>query len=320
MRTESLVLDYFYDSLPQRLYCSDDLRAGLIVRNKKHARRKKYIQSNSPFYTSWLVFDVDRPTATTDRQDLNVPTPTITATSERGHAHLFYRLETPVIKREYNLKARLGPIKYVAAVRNALTLKLKADQGYSCLVSKNPLNDFWKIMLWEEKPYTLGRLSEHLDLNHTRSASKMIIGEGRNCTLFEKTSKWAYTEFRKCNYNNGYFAKICSDFAYGYNNTFLSPLPSSEVRAIVKSVMKFLSKNMNDVGFRIWCSTRGKAGNAKSIQIRQATAKKQNADIIKYKMKHPETTYAELARIFNVSVGKISSIPELKTIYEYEPS
>ncbi len=81
----------------------------------------------------WLGFDVDRTGAAIDWSDRNAPAPTLTITNpENGHAHLLYALETPVRTAPDGNE----PLRYAAAVENALRKKLEADTGYSGLICK----------------------------------------------------------------------------------------------------------------------------------------------------------------------------------------
>lgn len=84
----------------------------------------------------------------------------------------------------------MKPLKYAAAVENALRKKLDADTGYSGLLCKNPNHGHWKIAVWQPELYTLDWLADFLDLNAANN--KEIVadyGLGRNCTLFDKTRK-----------------------------------------------------------------------------------------------------------------------------------
>ncbi|MCY5064039.1 replication initiation protein, partial [Salmonella enterica subsp. enterica serovar 1,4,[5],12:i:-] len=93
---------------------------------------------------------------------------------------------------------KMKPLKYAAAVESALREKLGADVGYSGLICKNPNHENWQIAVWQPELYTLDWLADSLDLN---SANEKTIlpdyGLGRNCTLFDKTRKWAYRAIRQ---------------------------------------------------------------------------------------------------------------------------
>ncbi|MFV5916960.1 replication initiation protein, partial [Bacillus cereus] len=62
-----------------------------------------------------------------DWSDRNAPAPTFTIMNPKnGHAHLLYGLETAIRTAP---DGRIKPLKYAAAVENALRKKLDADIG-----------------------------------------------------------------------------------------------------------------------------------------------------------------------------------------------
>ena len=56
----------FGELIPARPYCTDELRDGLQIRQRKQAISCRHIQVNGPRVVSWLLFDVDRPDARFD--------------------------------------------------------------------------------------------------------------------------------------------------------------------------------------------------------------------------------------------------------------
>ncbi len=179
------VLELFNDRLPHKPYFSDDLHFGVRIAGKERAILAKYIQFNQPHAMFWLGFDVDRTGAAIDWSDRNAPAPTLTITNpENGHAHLLYALETPVRTAP---DGKMKPLRYAAAVENALRKKLEADTGYSGLICKNPNHGHWKIAVWQPELYTLDWLADFLDLNAAND--KEIVadyGLGRNCPCSTK--------------------------------------------------------------------------------------------------------------------------------------
>lgn len=69
--TNSLLLETFKNSLPQKPYCTDDLSFGLKIRPAETAIKKRYLQYNKPTDLRWFVYDVDRPTAHFDQKKMN---------------------------------------------------------------------------------------------------------------------------------------------------------------------------------------------------------------------------------------------------------
>lgn len=236
MRNAALGL--FNDRLPHKPYLSDDLHFGVRIAGKERAILAKYIQFNQPYAMFWLGFDVDRVGAAIDWSDRNAPAPTLTITNpENGHAHLLYALETSIRTAP---DGKMKPLKYAAVVENALRKKLGADTGYSGLICKNPNHSHWKIAVWQPQLYTLDWLADLLDL--TAANDKEIVadyGLVRNCTLFDKTRKWAYRAIRQGWPEYDQWLQACYERASAYNLQFSAPLDENEVNGIAKSIAKW---------------------------------------------------------------------------------
>jgi hypothetical protein len=144
----------------------------------------------------------------------------------------------------------MKPLKYAAAVENALRKKLAADVGYSGLICKNPNHGYWKIAVWQPELYTLDWLADSLDLNAAND--KEIVadyGLGRNCTLFDKTRKWAYRAIRQGWPEYGQWLQACYERASAYNLQFSTPLEYNEVKGIAKSIAKWTHTNFSEDSF-----------------------------------------------------------------------
>jgi len=241
-------LDLFNDRLPNKPYFSDDLHFGVRIAGKERAILAKYIQFNQPHAMFWLGFDVDRIGAAIDWSDRNAPAPTLTITNpENGHAHLLYALKTSIRTAP---DGKMKPLKYAAAVENALRKKLDADVGYSGLICKNPNHGYWKIAVWQPELYTLDWLADSLDLNAAND--KEIIadyGLGRNCTLFDKTRKWAYRAIRQGWPDYEQWLRACYERASVYNLQFPAPLDENEVGGVAKSIAKWTHKKITEDNF-----------------------------------------------------------------------
>lgn len=261
-------LALFNERLPHKPYYSDDLQFGVRIAAKDRAILAKYIQFNQPHAQFWLGFDVDRIGAAIDWSDRNAPAPTLTITNpDNGHAHLLYALETSIRTAP---DGKMKPLRYAAAVENALRKKLDADAGYSGLICKNPNHCHWKIAVWQPELYTLDWLADSLDLNAAND--KEIVadyGLGRNCTLFDKTRKWAYRAIRQGWPEYEQWLQACYERASAYNLQFSAPLDENEVNGIAKSVARWTLKNFTEVGFSKYVtkthtseiqSVRGKKG------------------------------------------------------------
>jgi len=244
----SAALELFNERLPHKPYFSDDLYFGVRIAGKDRAILAKYIQFNQPHAMFWLGFDVDRIGAAIDWSDRNAPSPTLTITNpENGHAHLLYALKTSIRTAP---DGKIKPLRYAAAVENALREKLDADTGYSGLICKNPNHSHWKIAVWQPELYTLDWLADSLDLSVAND--KNIISEyglGRNCTLFEKTRKWAYRAIRQGWPEYNQWLQACYERARAYNIQFTKPLDDNEVISIARSIAKWTITKFSDSNF-----------------------------------------------------------------------
>ncbi|EBV1472054.1 replicase [Salmonella enterica subsp. enterica serovar Braenderup] len=241
-------LQLFNDRLPHKPYFSDDLHFGVRIAGKERAILAKYIQFNQPHAMFWLGFDVDRAGAAIDWSDRNAPAPTLTITNpDNGHAHLLYALKTSIRTAP---DGKMKPLRYAAAVENALRKKLEADTGYSGLICKNPNHSHWKIGVWQPELYTLDWLADSLDLNSAND--KEIItdyGLGRNCSLFEQTRKWAYRAIRQGWPEYGQWLQACFERAKAYNLQFLMPLDEKEIFGIARSIAKWTYSKFTQESF-----------------------------------------------------------------------
>lgn len=144
----------------------------------------------------------------------------------------------------------MKPLRYAAAVENALRKKLEADAGYSGLICKNPNHGHWKIAVWQPSLYTLDWLADSLDLSAAND--KEIVadyGLGRNCTLFDKTRKWAYRAIRQGWPEYEQWLQACYERARVYNLQFPVPLDDKEVTGISKSIAKWTMGKFSSTTF-----------------------------------------------------------------------
>ena len=244
-------LELFNDRLPHKPYFSDDLHFGVRIAGKERAILAKYIQFNQPHAMFWLGFDVDRVGAAIDWSDRNAPAPTLTITNpNNGHAHLLYALKTSIRTAP---DGKMKPLRYAAAVENALRKKLEADSGYSGLICKNPNHSHWKIAVWQPELYTLDWLADSLDLNAAND--KEILddyGLGRNCALFDRTRKWAYRAIRQGWPEYDKWLIACYQRATMYNLQLDNPLMDREVMSIAKSIAKWTSSVFTKSSFELF--------------------------------------------------------------------
>ncbi|HDS1213547.1 TPA: primase C-terminal domain-containing protein, partial [Shewanella algae] len=98
-------------------------------------------------------------------------------------------------------------------------------------------------------------------------------GLGRNCTLFDKTRKWAYRAIRQGWPQYDQWLQACFERAKAYNLQFSAPLDENEVMGIAKSIAKWTNKNFSQETFSSYVrkthlssiqSLRGRIGGSKS--------------------------------------------------------
>ena len=262
----SAQLALFRNSLPRRPYCSNDLNFGLKVRDTKTALGMRYIQHNHPNSKLYLTYDVDRRTSPEEiDQDLNLPPPNLFVQSpDNGHAHITYALDVPV---HINPNSSQKAIRFAGAVDCGLSIAMGADAGYSGLITKNPLNEHWRTVSYNPMPYSLGELSDYVDLDvyNDRRRNLPGIGLGRNCTLFDNTRQWSYRERLKGNWVTlTEWENAVLKYVMLHNN-FDTPLPITEVKSIARSVAQWTWRNITHSGFSEVQSRRGKqSGKARA--------------------------------------------------------
>jgi hypothetical protein len=245
--------------LPRRPYCAGDLRKGIKIRPLARALTMRHIQLNPPAMCGFLTFDIDRRDIRGAWYDANLPAPTFEALNTKNrHGHLIYALETPVCTSD---AGRRAPLRYLAAIQAAYTAALRADPAYAGLISKNPWHYGW-LTTRIGGMYSLGYLAEFVELKRAPAAHN-ATGFGRNCTLFDQVRSWAYQWVLTYQKNGAtmtqWRAAVLAQAEAG--NGFSTPLPSSEVKAIAKSVSKWVWQRFSAEGFSAVQSARGKRGN-----------------------------------------------------------
>jgi hypothetical protein len=107
-----------------------------------------------------------------------------------GHAHLSWGLDAPVLLGQHD---RAQPMRYLAAVEEAMRAKVDGDEGYSGLIAKNPKHPSWRVM-WGRRLYDLAELSEYLDLPRyiKKRRDPEAAGLGRNVATFDHLRYLAY--------------------------------------------------------------------------------------------------------------------------------
>ncbi len=263
-------LELFRQTLPKKPYCTDNLSFGLQIQYKIKAIERRYIEPNHPYRKHWLCYDVDRPGAGFDWQFLDCPAPNLSVINrENQHAHLLYGLGIPI---HTNPQARDKPLRYAAAIDCALKDKLRADAGYSGLIVKNPLHRDWNVITWEDRLYDLSWLADYLDLERYWDKRRKLpdYGLGRNVNLFTRLRLWSYRAINRTTWVSfESWQAACLHKASQYND-FQVPLSLSEIKAISKSVSRWVWNHFTSDEYEAIMEARRR----KSIAVRRANSEK----------------------------------------------
>ncbi len=255
--------------LPHRPLCTDNLQHGLIRRSGMQAIDKPYLQLNPPVLWHWLLFDIDRECAAYAWESANLPPPNWAAINpENGHAHLAYLLSAPVLTTE---EGRKHPLRFAAAVEAAMHFALQADPGYSATITKNPLHERWRTLRFHDAGYELSELAEYVDLPKREQprVEQQRVGLFRNVTLFDELRTWAYDwvlKFKQADATPEYWTRALTMQAEVINRKFTAPLSAAEVKAVVRSVAKWVWRTFTDDDFRKIQRARGRRSGEKRRQ------------------------------------------------------
>lgn len=254
-------LAQFLNFLPTSMYCTDELASGLVIRSRKVAIAKKYIQLNPPWQYRWMMYDIDRQDAWSVHDDENLPQPTFIVFNKfNGHAHAAYLLQTPVYRSG---AARIKPLRYFAAVERGLRRRLSADPHYSGLLVKNPFHKDWRAEFRASRPFDLDELQSWLtksDMAYENSP-QFEVGAGRNVSLFDQVRSYACRDvlkFRETHAEVDKWTDHLREVAQKFNLEFSAPLPRSEVRSVARSVSQWTWRQFSEGKFKWIQSHRGR--------------------------------------------------------------
>jgi hypothetical protein len=240
---EQLHLDLFEDTSrwPRKPYCSDD-KSARYIRSLSHAITRPYIQANPPHLRVWSIFDIDRPCGALAWEAANLPPPAWVAVNRvNAHAHCVWGLTAPVLVDSDEMRQR--PLRYLCAIESAFRTRLKADEGYSGLMTKNPSHPLWRVWRGPRESYDLGELAEYVDLpKHLPRRKPEEIGLGRNVTVFDWLRQYAYRHIRHYKdevRNFVLWQSHLNNKALTRNGDLPAPLDGREVWHIAKSVSKW---------------------------------------------------------------------------------
>lgn len=259
--------------LPRYPLASDDLAGGVWRMSRPEALEVRYIEVNPHAVSNLLVVDMDRPDAVLRALSApgDHPMPNCIVENPRnGHAHAVWALADPFPRTEY---AHRKPIAYAAAITEGLRRALDGDQGYSGLLTKNPLHPCWDAAWMTSHRYRLAELDELLGEHMPppgwqRTRRKHPVGLGRNCALFESARTWAYREVRHHWGDPQGLRAAIHAHAAELNAQFPEPLPASELQGIAESIWRWITTRS-----RMWADGPA-VYEATFIAIQSARARK----------------------------------------------
>jgi hypothetical protein len=293
---------------PKKPYCSNDLAEGICIRALQAALKRPYIQANPPHLRVWSIYDIDRPGAALAWEDANLPCPSwIAVNMDNKHGHLVWGLSAPVLVDSPDL--RQGPLRYLCAVEAAFRARLEADQGYSGLLTKNPLHQRWYVLRGPRIDYTLDELVDNFDAEDlafyvNKSKKPEEVGLGRNVTLFDWLRQWAYVAIRRYRTQRNQFLQWqaeCYEKTLLRNGDFARPLDGRERYHIAKSVAKWTWRKDADAQARFLArqAAKGKKGGVASGVARRAASEELRASA--RLMRLQGQSYQQIANVLGVS-------------------
>lgn len=259
------------DRLPRKPYCADNLDAGLLVRPLGLALRFPELQINPPTHQAWLTFDIDSRDAAFAWERALLPPPAWTTVNpRRGNAHLVWALEAPVCKTP---QARLGPLRFLASIQAGFRNVLGADPNYGDLLTHNPTNPHWQLLIGEQRLWGLDELAGWVNL--PRDGDELVVvGLGRNCTLFDELRHWSYEAIRRhrtLRYVAHWDAEVLAR-AVALNERFAVPLERQEVASTAQSVARWVWRKdaTAAAAFSARQSAKGRLGSQRCAEVRRA--------------------------------------------------
>ena len=240
--------------LPNKPYCTNNLKKGLLIRPRDSALKHKYIQLNTPGLGKFFTIDIDYKVEYAGfAEDENLAMPLFCVANRRNrHVHLIYGLLYPVCTTS---AAHEAPLRFLKAIIDAYTERLKGDPMYSGLISKNPWAEKkWDVYKLTTCLYSLNWLSEYRGADLSKKPIKRPpeeeVGLGRNCHIFGHVRTWAYNAIRDFWGHNfsDWFEAV--KFKCGQENAkFPEPLINTEINQISKSIARWTWNRITPQGF-----------------------------------------------------------------------
>ncbi|MCP4408505.1 MAG: hypothetical protein GY807_12220 [Gammaproteobacteria bacterium] len=157
----------------------------------------------------------------------------ITVRAANGNCHAVYALKRPVLRGS---KALAKPQLFGANVNEYYRHRLKADPGYTGVMTHNPLPvhrgeiiTHWGV----NEPYELNQLAKVIPIGW-KKPEIATTGIGRNCTLFDACMRWAGSPK-----NIGFDVLPAAMVLNQDIDDLQGPLPQGEVAGIARSVERY---------------------------------------------------------------------------------
>ena len=164
--------------------------------------------------------------------------------------------------------------RLLAAVEEAITIKLDADRGYAGLLTKNPSamdkdgRNVWSTLNWRKDGlHSLTDMLDWIDLPKISAKIKLPrIGFGRNVEVFDLTRFWAYSNFAHFGNETAWLMAV-KERALVASRAHARPLNEREVEGIAKSVGCWVWRRRLDLTqeFRLKQSARGRLGGRPAL-------------------------------------------------------
>ncbi|MET3124883.1 hypothetical protein AAKU67_004509 [Oxalobacteraceae bacterium GrIS 2.11] len=225
---------------------NDYKKNGVLFRKREKVAEFSHCGLN-PMYRHYLSFDLDDRCSVYRFEDCNLPTPTIITTNRwNGKCHYLYRIKTAVA---YHENSRSAPQDFFEAIQEEMRIRLRADKAYNHTLTKNPLNDRWRVQTFPVS-YDLSDFLEYITLPKRGTIKALpdnLLINGRNDKLFHTLRIWAYGVVHKFADCDSWSIEVFSE-ALDINSQFENPLPVQEVKHTAKSVSSGVWKYRRRLG------------------------------------------------------------------------
>ena len=228
----------FRQRLPQRPLCGDAFEDGVYRRPRDAALKYPHIEYNTSGCISWLNFDIDSDDSFECWERANLHAPNIYVQNrDNPRAHLHYALAEPIGMCG---RSHAKPILFAQDICRAYARRLGADLRYTNRLAKNPLHPRFRTSWFAAQPYMLGQLLEPLDRRDLQAPETHYeSGEGRNPDIFNAVRHYTYRHGFTAIRAGARFDDWCRtlfDLCGSINLSCATPLPTSELRSIARSV------------------------------------------------------------------------------------